>query len=113
MSTILHLINVNFKYSDFHKSIVLGTQSRTMIIVDPEGERSASLLHYAKNSLTRLMDFDTSEPELSTIKTVMTIQQIIDRIEDDSNETVFYSLTYALITQMDIDGCTKIFSRRW
>lgn len=113
MSTILHLINVSFKYSEFHKSIVLVTQSRTIIIVDPEVERSMSLLNYAKNSLISLMDFDTSEPDLSTIKTVMTIQQIVDRIEDDSSGTVFYCLTYAMISYMDIDGWTKFYSRRW
>lgn len=113
MSTVLHLINVSFKYSDFHKSIALSTLSRTVIVVDPKGERSASLKDYAQNSTLILSDFDTSEPDLSTIKTVMTIQDIIDRLDDATSEPVFYSLTYALITQLDIDGWTFFSSRRW
>lgn len=113
MTTILHLINVGFKYSDFHKSIVLVALSRTIIVVDPIGERATSLRQYTKNSTLILSDIDTSEPDLSTIQTVMTIQQIIDRLNDPASDSVFYSLTYAIVTQMDLDGCTLISSRRW
>lgn len=113
MATILHLINVNFRYSEFHKTIVLVTQPRTIIVVDPKGERSSSLKDYAQNSNLILTDFDTAEPDLSTIKKVMSIQQICDQLDDTSSDAVFYSLTYAMITQMDIDGWTPFYSRRW
>lgn len=113
MSTTLHLVNVNFRYSEFHKSIVLVTQSRTVIVADPQGERSTSLKEYARHSNLILSDFDTAEPDLSTIKTVMTVQQICDRLDDSTSEAVFYSWTFAMITQMDIDGWTKFYSRRW
>lgn len=113
MSTTLHLINVRFKYSDFHKSNVLITQSRTIIIVDPESERSTSLKEYAQRSNLLFADFDTPEPDLSTIKTVMSIRKIYDLLNDSSTEPIFYCLTYAVITQMDIDGWRPFYGRRW
>lgn len=110
MSTTLHLINVVFKYSEYHKSIILVTKSRTLIIVDPEGERATSLLDYAKNA--SLILNDTIEPDLTTIKIVMTLQQISDQIAK-STDDVFYCLTYSMITHMDIDGWTRFYSRKW
>lgn len=113
MATTLHLINVGYKYVDFYKSIALSTLSRTIIVADPIGDRCTSLKDYARHSTLILSDFDTTEPDLSTITTVMTIQQIISRLNDSSSDAVFYSLTYAMITQLDIDGCTLFYSRRW
>lgn len=113
MSTVLHLINVGFKYSEFHKSIVLITLSRTIIIADPNSERSDSLKEYGKNSELMFTELDGAEPDLSTITTVMSIQQITNRLNDSTGDAVFYSLTYVIVTQMDIDGWTVFYSRRW
>ncbi|XP_037025026.1 protein hold'em isoform X2 [Bradysia coprophila] len=112
MSTVLHLINIGYKYSGFHKSIVLATLSRTIIIVDPDCERSKSLKEYGQSSALILTELDYCEPDLSTIKTVMSIQQILNRLNDSSGDSVFYSLTYAMVTQMDIDGWSPFYSRR-
>ncbi|KAG4077218.1 hypothetical protein HA402_005273 [Bradysia odoriphaga] len=112
MSTVLHLINVGYKYSGFHKSIVLGTLSRTIITDDPICERSKSLKEFGQSSALILSDLDYCEPDLSTIKTVMSIHQIVTRLNDPSGEPVFYSLTYAIVTQLDIDGWSPFYSRR-
>ncbi|KAJ6646721.1 Protein hold'em [Pseudolycoriella hygida] len=111
MSTTLHLINISFKYSEFQKSNILETRTRTIIIVDPKSERSTALKDYVLNSTLSLTDFDTSEPDLASITTVMTLRQIADRI-DSSTESVFHSLTYAMVTHMDIDGWSPFYSRR-
>lgn len=114
MSTTLHLINVAFKYSEYNRSNILVYQSRTIIIVDPIGDRSTSLKEYAKTSNLILSDFDTAEPDLMTIKAVMSLRQITDRANDPaSSDPVFYCLTYSMVTQMDIDGWTRFYSRRW
>lgn len=113
MSTTLHLVNVAFKYSEYNRSNVLVYQSRTIIIVDPIGERCTSLKEYAQTTNLILSDFETAEPDLTTIKTVMSLRQITDRANDPSSDAVFYCLTYAMVTQMDIDGWTQFYSRRW
>lgn len=113
MSTVLHLINVGYKYSTFRKSIVLTTRSRTIIIDDPTCDLSKSMKEFGQSSALILTELDYCEPDLSTIKTVMSIHQIVTRLNDPSSESVFYSLTYAMVTQLNIDGWSPFYSRRW
>lgn len=49
------------------------------------------------------------------ITTVMTVQQILDRAEGDlkGEEDQFTALCYAVVSRFDLDGCSKIISRKW
>ena len=49
------------------------------------------------------------------ITTIMTVQQILDRAEGDlkGEEDQFTALCYAVISKFDLDGCSKIISRKW
>jgi hypothetical protein len=49
---------------------------------------------------------------VTLIKTVMSVQQIYDRIENGDSEP-FTVLCYAVVIKFDLDGYTKIYRKIW
>lgn len=42
----------------------------------------------------------------------MTIQQVLDKVNTESNEQ-FTALLYVVVTKLDLDGCNKITIAKW
>lgn len=117
MTTVLQLIDVRSMYSTYSKMVELSTNSRTLIVEQPDCPESRNLRTFAQNALvTAYNAFDESETvDLSTITNVMTCQQIRDRSEADifGSEDHFTAVVFAVVTVYDLDGCSLVFSRRW
>lgn len=118
LTTILLIMDVRVEFDQYYKTICLGINSRTIITEDPAiGEADRLLIHVMKTSS---QDSDhvysalsnTTDP--STISSIMTVQQIVDRAEGDlkTEEDQFTALCYAVITKFDLDGCSRITSRK-
>lgn len=138
LTTILLIIDVRVEFDQYYKSICLGMSGRTIITEDPAMEEADKLLiHVMKtsthdtelvysassNTTDRKIAMSNEESSLSlsyffkasTITSIMTVQQIVDRAEGDlkTEEDHFTALCYAVITRFDLDGCSRIISRKW
>lgn len=105
-------------YSTYSKMVELSTNSRTLIVEHPDSAEARSLKTFAQNApmTTYNVADDTSETvDLASITTVMTCQQILDRIEADiiGSEDHFTAVIFAVVTVYDLDGCSLVFTRRW
>lgn len=117
MSTVLQLIDVRSTYSTYSKLVELSTNSRTLIVENPDSPESHSLQTFAQNSpvITYNAADESSGIDLASITTVMTCQQILDRTEADiiGSDDHFTAVVYAVVTVYDLDGCSQVSSRRW
>lgn len=111
LQTVLHLVDARKTYSDFHKTIVLTMNARTIITEDPvQSSKSKNLMEFICGlSQEKLTDLSTLEKRnsslinLEDINTVMTVQKIIGlRDKIDEPEDQFTALIYAVITNFDI-----------
>lgn len=117
MSTILQLIDVRAAYSNFTKTFELSTHGRTLIIENPKTRESAALVKYTSSVATADLPSgcggSNDRYDVATIKTVMTIKQICDRMESELDDNEFTAVLYAVIDSFDLDGIGKIFTRKW
>ncbi|XP_053688808.1 meiosis-specific with OB domain-containing protein [Sabethes cyaneus] len=118
LTTILMIMDVRVEFDQFHKVICLGMSGRTIITEDPAIEEADKLLIYVMKTSTQDSELAysalSSTVDPSTITSVMTVQQIVDRAEGDlkTEEDQFTALCYALITKFDLDGCSRVTSRK-
>ncbi|XP_062562643.1 protein hold'em isoform X2 [Armigeres subalbatus] len=118
MTTVLLIMDVRVEYNEFHKSICLGMSGKTIITEDPAIEEADQLLLQVMkmplndSEIARSLSDGTIDP--INITTVMTVQQILDRAEGDlkGDEDQFTALCYAVVSKLDLDGCSKITSRK-
>lgn len=125
--TILHILNARTEYSDFYRTTTIGVHGRTLIIEDPMSEDSNELSRFALTVPLNNIDINAAtsqsasgfgnEPNIniSEITNVMTVRQLLDRIDGKlfSDTDQFTAVVYGIITQFDLDGCTKITAIRW
>lgn len=125
--TVLHLLNARTEYSDFYRTTTIGIHPRTLIIENPITDDSNSLSRFALTVPLSNIDIDAAttnvasgfgnEPNInvSEITNVMTVRQLLDRIDGKlfSDAEQFTAVVYGLITQFDLDGCSKISAIRW
>lgn len=117
MRTVLQLIDVRSEYSTYSKMVELSTNSRTLIVEQPDTPESRKLQTFAQNApVHTYIAADHSETiDLASITTVMTCQQILDRTEADNigSDDHFTAVVFAVVSVYDLDGCSLVFSRRW
>lgn len=65
LQTILHLIDVQVRYSDFYKTIVLGLSGRTIITENPIGKEADNLLSFVISNSSMI---ETSNPQQEITK---------------------------------------------
>lgn len=119
LRTILHLINIRVEYSQFYKSIGLCVSRRTIITEDPNTRECQALMTYARNASIGDFDYgqESQKPDLNSITTVMSVQQIIDRASgklptiNDTNQ--FTAVVYGIVTRMNLDNLKDFITRRW
>lgn len=109
LQTILHLVDVQVKYSDFERSTVLIHTSRTIITENPiRSTRSAELMAYMHSlSLDKIESLKSNQPgasiDAASIKEILTVKRILDQIErDNSNEIA--AIVIGVITKFDINS---------
>ncbi|XP_021707220.1 protein hold'em [Aedes aegypti] len=119
MTTVLLIMDVRIEYNQYHKSVCLGMSGKTIITEDPAVEEADQLLLHVMKAPLSESDFAQSLSAAGTvdpmnITTVMTVQQILDRAEGDlkGEEDQFTALCYAVVSRFDLDGCSKIISRK-
>ncbi|XP_055529864.1 protein hold'em [Wyeomyia smithii] len=118
LTTVLLIMDVRVEFDQYYKTICLGMSGRTIITEDPAIEEADRLLIHAMKTSTLgselLYSTLSTNIDPSTITSVMTVQQIVDRAEGDlkTEEEQFTALCYAVITRFDLDGCSKITSRK-
>ncbi|KAF5300331.1 hypothetical protein FQA39_LY11188 [Lamprigera yunnana] len=114
LQTILFITDVRCEWSEFSSSMEASLTSRSIITQDPVAIESTNLKEYANKinptSLTSLTIQD-----VSSIQNVMNIQQVHEKISNvnSSNncsyeEKQFTAVLYAVITQLDLDGLSRI-----
>lgn len=116
MTTVLQLIDVRAEYSTYSKAVELASNSRTLIVENPDTPESRSLKIVARNTPVTSADDGSGTVDLASITTVMTCQQILDRVDGDviGNEDHFTAVLYAVVTRYDLDGTSsQVYSRRW
>ncbi|ETN61122.1 hypothetical protein AND_007232 [Anopheles darlingi] len=113
LATVLLIVDVRTEYSDYHRSVGLTIDRKTIIIQDPNiPQVVARLLRHAKDVPMQTVDvacsLSTGTIDPATINTVMTVQQILDRSggtgSQITEEDQFTALCYAVITRLDLDG---------
>lgn len=114
MATVLQLIDVRSIFSTYSKMVELSTNSRTLIVENPDSVNSRTLKTFALNAPVNTYN-ESSEINLASITTVMTCQQIIDRIDAHiiGSDDYFTAVVYAVVSLYDLDGSNLVFSRRW
>ncbi|KXJ84433.1 hypothetical protein RP20_CCG008952 [Aedes albopictus] len=115
LTTVLLIMDVRIEYNQYHKSICLGMSGKTIITEDPAVEEADQLLLHVMR--VPLSESDVAQSLFDgtvNITTIMTVQQILDRAEGDlkGEEDQFTALCYAVISKFDLDGCSKIISRK-
>lgn len=114
--TVLHLVDVSAKYSDFHGSTALTLTSKTIIIENPlASTRRMELLAYIQmlsdDQLELLKQPQPSASiDLDAITEVFTIKRILDRLDRDGgnggNTKEIPALVYGVITKFGINSAT-------
>ncbi|XP_052861429.1 protein hold'em [Anopheles cruzii] len=120
MATVLAIADARIEYSEYHKSIGLTIDRKTIVTQDPRGPEAGRLLQHAKTVPTNTVDvaysLSSGTVDPSTINTIMTVQQIMDRAVGaygTGEEDEFTALCYAVITRFDLDGPeARIVSQR-
>lgn len=109
LKTILHLVDVQVKFSDFERSMVLGVTSKTIIVENPiQSSRSAELMSYiqrlseAKIESLKVIQLGTSI-NAESIKDVLTIKRILEQIERDPSKEIA-TIVFGVITKFDINS---------
>ncbi|XP_055628761.1 protein hold'em [Toxorhynchites rutilus septentrionalis] len=118
LTTVLLITDVRIEYNQYYKAICLGMNSKTIVTEDPAIEEGDHLLVHAMKATGQDSDMTSSLTsnaiDPNTINSVMTIQQILDRAEGDlkDDQEQFAALCYAVITKFDLDGYSRITSRK-
>uniref|UniRef100_A0A1B0D4X2 MEIOB-like N-terminal domain-containing protein n=1 Tax=Phlebotomus papatasi TaxID=29031 RepID=A0A1B0D4X2_PHLPP len=116
METCLILYDIKSDYSSFYRAVTLNFTSRTLITENIQVSEAKELIAYAATvpPLEKFSFESTDLPIPEEIRTVMTVQQILDRAEGHliSNEEQFTALVYAVITKFDLDGFGRIVTER-
>lgn len=109
LTTVLHLVDVQVKYSGFERSMVLGVTSKTIIVENPvQSSRSIELMSYihslseAKIESLKVIQLGTST-DAASIKDVLTIKRILDQIERDPSKEIA-TIVIGVITKFDINS---------
>jgi meiosis-specific with OB domain-containing protein len=133
--TVLFLVDVRVSFCNYSKTSFLSISNRSIITEEPVVRQSAQLKMLAASVPVGEIDILNSISETITdgktnlkkkeifsyyihnsvvalIKTVMSVQQIYDRIENGDSEP-FTVLCYAVVIKFDLDGYTKIYRKIW
>ncbi|XP_050080579.1 protein hold'em [Anopheles maculipalpis] len=118
LKTVLLIVDARVEFSEYYKTICLAVDRKTIITQDPLLPQLNSLLAHAKSIPTQDIDvvcsLSSGTVDPTTINTVMTVQQILDRTEGNlvQEQDQFTALCYAVITRLDLDGPTRNVSKR-
>ncbi|KAF5308797.1 hypothetical protein FQR65_LT06030 [Abscondita terminalis] len=119
--TVIFVTDVRCEWSDFSSSMVATFTSRSILTEDPISIESENLRDYVKKmKLSPLMDHSTlSAQDVLAIQNVMNIQQVLDKASAISSsstvsfeEQQFTGLLYAVVTQLDLDGTSRLFNQK-
>uniref|UniRef100_A0A182RD30 MEIOB-like N-terminal domain-containing protein n=1 Tax=Anopheles funestus TaxID=62324 RepID=A0A182RD30_ANOFN len=118
LKTVLLIVDARVEFSDYYKAICLAVDRKTIITQDPSLPQLNNLLSHAqtipKQDIDVVCSLSSGSVDPSTINTVMTVQQILDRTEGElvQEQDQFTALCYAVITRLDLDGPSRIVSER-
>uniref|UniRef100_A0A182KAN9 Replication factor A C-terminal domain-containing protein n=1 Tax=Anopheles christyi TaxID=43041 RepID=A0A182KAN9_9DIPT len=118
LKTTLLIVDARVEFNAYYKTICLAVDRKTIITQDPIVPQLTKLLNHAKTIPTQDIDvvcsLSSGSVDPSTINTVMTVQQILDRTEGDlvQEEDQFTACCYAVLTRFDLDGSSRIVSER-
>ncbi|XP_059218403.1 protein hold'em [Stomoxys calcitrans] len=119
MRTVLHLIDVKVSFSDYYKSCILTTTSRSIIYENPIGVETNNLQRFADSTPRAPFDIcaqvvSDNLPKPEDIQTPMTVRQIYSRAECQlrDNSEQFTAVLYAMITKFDVDWQNLVISKR-
>ncbi|CAL1680829.1 unnamed protein product [Lasius platythorax] len=110
--TILFLVDVRIAYDEYKKKMALSISRRTLITECPNIPEAASIIsavqHYDPDSIC---NDSFIIPNPNTITTVMTIQQITEKLQKKANtkseRLQFATIVKASVTEMNLDGSLK------
>ncbi|XP_050447497.1 meiosis-specific with OB domain-containing protein [Cataglyphis hispanica] len=110
--TILFLVDVRIAHDEYKKKIALSISRRTLITECPDVPQAANIIsaiqHYDPDSIC---SDSFTIPNPNTITTVMTIQQITEKLQRKTNvegeRLQFATIVKASVTEMNLDGSLK------
>lgn len=129
------------EWSDFVRSVTATVTSSTVITEDPITIETENLRKYIQENPIRLRAILDQAAQsipncklknqemqqmsilfilVSAIQNVMNVQQVLDKIENivkspntNLEDQQFTALLYAVVTQLDLDGLSRLVSTRW
>ncbi|XP_076459835.1 meiosis-specific with OB domain-containing protein-like isoform X2 [Babylonia areolata] len=120
---ILFVADMKITYNSFKSSMVGTTDSKTIFTVDPDTPEAHCLRQFlgTQDSSAMVVDCslmgtcDDTDPELSRIKEVMTVEQLKEKqakMVQDMNPVAHYGLLYAMVTSFNVDAETAHVVRK-
>ncbi|XP_067002279.2 meiosis-specific with OB domain-containing protein [Anabrus simplex] len=115
--TVLFLADMRVEWNMYKRSIMASDGNRTVVTENPDTPQAVALLRYARTApiqATAILDhLANSLPDPSSIRQVMTVQQLLDRAMDRSQDDAqFTALIYCLINNLNLDGCSRVIVSR-
>ncbi|XP_069701481.1 meiosis-specific with OB domain-containing protein [Periplaneta americana] len=120
--TVLFLADMRLEWNAFRRGMAASESMCSIVTEDPDIPEAAALRIYARSAPLRptaiLAQLASSIPDPSTINNVMTVQQVLDRADAGSSDnsggddSQFTALLYCLLTQYDLDGCSKLTTKK-
>ncbi|KAB0797464.1 hypothetical protein PPYR_08457 [Photinus pyralis] len=116
LHTVLFITDVRCEWSKFMASMTANITSRSVITENPLGVETENLRKYVAKVKPMAFTNETfSVQDISLIRNVMNIQQVLDKgnnIRSANNisfeEQQFTALLYAVVTQLDLDGLNRL-----
>ncbi|XP_032679792.1 meiosis-specific with OB domain-containing protein [Odontomachus brunneus] len=113
--TVLFLIDARIAYDEYKKKTALSIARRTLIIeclnIPQAAELKSAVEHYDPDSLS---SDPFAVPNPDTITTVMTIQQITEKLQKkasmDGERLQFATIVKALVTEMNLEDLPNVIS---
>ncbi|XP_074026715.1 meiosis specific with OB domains hold'em isoform X2 [Leptinotarsa decemlineata] len=114
--TALFFTDLIVLWSNFQRQFIAKVSNRTIVTENPEGKEVQLLLDYAKDAPIETFEivdqFLTTLPDPSTIRDIMSVKQIQDKInaslqEVRSGSKQFTALLFAFVSNLDLDGLSQ------
>ncbi|XP_013380147.1 meiosis-specific with OB domain-containing protein-like [Lingula anatina] len=116
---VIFVADARVNYDDYKKCMVATATSKTIFILNPDTREAHSLYTFAQSvdtsedDLKEMLDVANSEIDLNTITNVYNLEQLKAKVEPTNEGGTDLGITYAYVTNFDIDGETeKVIARR-
>lgn len=113
LKTILHMVDVQCKFSAYDRTMALRKDGATIFIENPkQSSRTKALRDYitkvpveVRAEWSNDASFEDKATDLDTITEVMSVQKIKDLAKNSNRE--FTAVLYAVITELDLDPTSR------